>query len=168
MILPISTTQKPTNRSLRTLIIREPPTENQISMKGETISNIVVNTGESLNIVHQADRIYANQIVKNYAYNTTFLISVNMRYVALPSCAIRINLLQWHHMVQVTRKDEREANENIIRRFNRKVLQSGVLAEAKAAMRFNKDISKVERRKKAIIRKERKADKLAKARLGLR
>jgi ribosomal protein S21 len=71
-------------------------------------------------------------------------------------------------MVKVTRKDEREANENIIRRFNRKVLQSGVLAEAKAAMRFNKDISKVERRKKAIIRKERKADKLAKARLGLR
>ena len=71
-------------------------------------------------------------------------------------------------MVQVTRKDEREANENIIRRFNRKVLQSGVLAEAKASLRFNKDISKVERRKKAIIRKERKADKLAKARLGLR
>ncbi len=71
-------------------------------------------------------------------------------------------------MVQVTRKDEREAGENIIRRFNRKVLQSGVLAEAKASMRFNKDISKVERRKKAIIRKERKADKLAKARLGLR
>ncbi len=71
-------------------------------------------------------------------------------------------------MVQVTRKDEREANENIIRRFNRKVLQSGVLAEAKASMRFSKDISKTERRKKAIIRKERKADKLAKARLGLR
>ncbi len=71
-------------------------------------------------------------------------------------------------MVQVTRKDEREANENIIRRFNRKVLQSGVLAEAKASMRFSKDISKAERRVKAIIRKERKADKLAKARLGLR
>jgi len=71
-------------------------------------------------------------------------------------------------MVQVTRKDEREANENIIRRFNRKVLQSGILAEAKTSMRFNKDISKPERRKKAIIRKERKADKLAKTRLGLR
>jgi ribosomal protein S21 len=71
-------------------------------------------------------------------------------------------------MVQVTRKDEREANENIIRRFNRKVLQSGILAEAKASMRFNKDISKPERRKKAIIRKERKADKLAKTRLGIR
>ncbi len=79
--------------------------------------------------------------------------------------AICYNVLD---MVQVTRKDEREANENIIRRFNRKVLQSGVLAEAKASMRFNKDISKVERRKKAIIRKERKADKLAKARLGVR
>ncbi len=71
-------------------------------------------------------------------------------------------------MVQVTRKDEREANENIIRRFNRKVLQSGVLAEAKAALRFAKPLSKVERRGKAIIRRERKADKMAKARLGLR
>jgi ribosomal protein S21 len=71
-------------------------------------------------------------------------------------------------MVQVTRKDNNEANENIIRRFNRKVLQSGVLAEAKASMRFSKPLSKPERRVKAIIRKERKADKLAKARLGLR
>lgn len=71
-------------------------------------------------------------------------------------------------MVQVTRKDDREAGENIIRRFNRKVLQSGVLAEAKASMRFNKPLSKVERRKKAIIRKERKAEKLNKARLGIR
>ncbi len=71
-------------------------------------------------------------------------------------------------MVQVTRKDSNEANENLIRRFNRKVLQSGVLAEAKASMRFSKGLSKAERRQKAIIRKERKAEKLAKARLGLR
>lgn len=71
-------------------------------------------------------------------------------------------------MVQVTRKDEREANENIIRRFNRRVLQSGVLAEAKTSMRFEKPISKRERRVKAIIRRERKADKAAKARLGIR
>jgi ribosomal protein S21 len=71
-------------------------------------------------------------------------------------------------MVQVTRKDEREANENIIRRFNRKVLQSGVLAEAKISMRFTKPISKPERRVKAIIRKARKADKLDKARMGTR
>jgi ribosomal protein S21 len=71
-------------------------------------------------------------------------------------------------MVQVTRKDEREANANIVRRFNRKMLQSGILATAKAAMRFSKPLSKRDRRAKAIVRKERKADKLAKARLGVR
>ena len=71
-------------------------------------------------------------------------------------------------MVQVTRKDEREANENIIRRFNRKVLQSGVLSSAKASMRFSKPISKTERRSKAIIRKAHKGDKMAKKRMGER
>ena len=71
-------------------------------------------------------------------------------------------------MIQVTRKDEKEANENLIRRFNRKVLQSGVLASAKATQRFQKPISKVERRKKAIIRRARKSDKLMKTRLGIR
>lgn len=71
-------------------------------------------------------------------------------------------------MIQVTRKDGNEANENLIRRFNRKVLQSGVLSAAKATQRFSKPISKVERRKKAIIRKQRKADKLMKTRLGIR
>ena len=71
-------------------------------------------------------------------------------------------------MVQVTRKDQREANENIIRRFNRKVLQSGVLAEAKGTFRFSKPLSKTERRKKAIIRRERKAEKLTNTRMGIR
>ena len=71
-------------------------------------------------------------------------------------------------MVQVTRKHENEANENLIRRFNRKVLQSGVLAEAKSNMRFSKPLSKTERRKKAIIRRERKAEKLANTKMGIR
>ena len=71
-------------------------------------------------------------------------------------------------MVQVTRKDQKEANENIIRRFNRKVLQSGVLASAKASMRFSKEISKTERRKSAIIRRARKEEKPQKMRLGVR
>jgi len=71
-------------------------------------------------------------------------------------------------MVQVTRKDEKEANENIIRRFNRKVLQSGVLAIAKNNQRFSKPISKTERRKKAIIRKQRRAEKVLSMRLGKR
>jgi ribosomal protein S21 len=70
--------------------------------------------------------------------------------------------------IQVTRKDDREASENIIRRFNRKVLQSGVLSEAKSTMRFAKPISKTDRRKKAIVRDQRKEEKAAKARLGLR
>lgn len=82
--------------------------------------------------------------------------------------ALFISVTILYDMVQVTRKDEREANENIIRRFNRKVLQSGVLAGAKASQRFSKPLSKVERRKKAIIRRERKADKMAKMRLGVR
>ena len=71
-------------------------------------------------------------------------------------------------MVQVTRKDQKEANENILRRFNRRMLQSGLLANAKASMRFARPLSKPERRAKAIIRRERRADKLAKMRLGVR
>lgn len=71
-------------------------------------------------------------------------------------------------MIQVTRKDDKEANENLIRRFNRKVLQSGVLSTVKSTQRFEKPISKVERRKKAIIRRQRKADKMMKMRLGVR
>ena len=71
-------------------------------------------------------------------------------------------------MIQVSRKDEKENNENLIRRFNRKVLQSGVLSTVKAGQRFAKPISKVERRKKAIIRRARKADKQAKMRLGIK
>ena len=70
--------------------------------------------------------------------------------------------------ISVTRKDQKEANENIIRRFNRKVLQSGVLSEAKASMRFSKPLSKVERRKKGIVRNQRRAEKAQKMRLGIR
>ncbi|HEX6258688.1 MAG TPA: 30S ribosomal protein S21 [Candidatus Saccharimonadales bacterium] len=71
-------------------------------------------------------------------------------------------------MVQVTRKDSNEANENILRRFNRKVLQSGVLSVVKSKQRFEKEISKRERRDKAIVRVKRKADKLMRNRLGVR
>lgn len=71
-------------------------------------------------------------------------------------------------MIQVTRKDSKEAVENMIRRFNRRVLQSGVLAAAKATQRFSKPISKTERRKKAIARKQRRAEKLLNTRLGKR
>ena len=70
--------------------------------------------------------------------------------------------------IKVTRKDQSEANENVIRRFNRKVLQSGVLPLAKSQLRFSKPMSKRERRLKAILREQRKAEKTEKIKLGLR
>ncbi len=69
-------------------------------------------------------------------------------------------------MIQVTRKDANEANENLIRRFNRKVQQSGILLVAKAGQAFAKPMSKTERRKKAILRKMRRAEKFKRIRLG--
>ena len=70
--------------------------------------------------------------------------------------------------IKVTRKDQNEANENVIRRFNRKVLQSGVMATAKESLRFSKPISKRERRQKAILRDKRKAEKAERMKLGLK
>lgn len=69
-------------------------------------------------------------------------------------------------MIQVSKKDPKEPLENLLRRFTRKVSQSGVLAEVKASQRFEKPMSKRDRREKAIIRKERKAVKFKKIRLG--
>ena len=71
-------------------------------------------------------------------------------------------------MIQVTRKDTKESTENLLRRFNRKVQQSGAIAIVKTNQYFQKPISKTERRRKAIIRQERKAIKLKKIKLGLR
>ena len=70
--------------------------------------------------------------------------------------------------IKVTRKDQSEASETVIRRFNRKVLQSGVMPLAKAQMRFSKPISKRERRKKAILREIRRAEKVERIKLGLK
>ncbi len=70
-------------------------------------------------------------------------------------------------MISVKRKDDREANENLLRRFNRRVLQSGVVAKAKSAQRFSKPLSKRERRSSAIVRDRRKAEKTLQIRLGL-
>ncbi|MBX4188776.1 30S ribosomal protein S21 [Candidatus Saccharibacteria bacterium] len=69
-------------------------------------------------------------------------------------------------MIQVTRKDSKESVENLLRRFNRKVQQSGVLATAKSGQYFEKSVSRRDRRLKAIVRRERKADKIKKLKLG--
>lgn len=71
-------------------------------------------------------------------------------------------------MIQVTRKDAKESSENLLRRFNRKVQQSGVLAVVKQNQRFEKPLSKRDRRIKAIVRKQRKSVKLQKIKLGQR
>jgi len=69
-------------------------------------------------------------------------------------------------MIQVTRKDSKESTENLLRRFGRKVQQSGVLAEAKAIQYFEKPMSKRDRRAKAIVRRERKLVKAKRMKLG--
>lgn len=69
-------------------------------------------------------------------------------------------------MIQVTRKDSKESVENLLRRFGRKVQQSGVLAEAKGGQYFEKPMSKRERRAKAIVRRERKLSKAKRMKLG--
>lgn len=69
-------------------------------------------------------------------------------------------------MIQVTRKDKKEGLENLLRRFNRKFQQAGVLPKVKDNEFFTKPLSKRERREKAIIRKARKAEKMKRIRLG--
>lgn len=70
--------------------------------------------------------------------------------------------------MQVVRKDSKEPLENLLRRFNKKVQQSGSIAILRRLQYFEKPISRRERRTKAIIRKARKLEKLHKIRLGIK
>lgn len=69
-------------------------------------------------------------------------------------------------MITVTRKDSKESVENLVRRFGRKVQQSGLIINAKQNQYFEKPISKRERRAKAIVRRERKLLKTKRMKLG--
>lgn len=71
-------------------------------------------------------------------------------------------------MIQVTRKDSKESTENLLRRFTRKVQQSGVLAAVKQNQYYEKPMSKRDRRERAIVRNERKNQKTRRLRLGSR
>lgn len=71
-------------------------------------------------------------------------------------------------MIQVSRKDAKESADNLLRRFNRKVQQAGVVAIVKQGQFFEKPMSKRDRRTKAILRQERKAQKLKRIKLGQR
>lgn len=71
-------------------------------------------------------------------------------------------------MIQVTKKDAKESADNLLRRFNRKVQQAGVASIVKQNQYFEKPMSKRERRAKAILRQERKVQKLKRIKLGQR
>lgn len=71
-------------------------------------------------------------------------------------------------MIEVTRKDGKESVENMLRRFNRRVQQSGLVLAVKQGQYFEKPISKRERRQKAIVRNQRKALKIKRIKLGQR
>lgn len=71
-------------------------------------------------------------------------------------------------MIQVTRKDSKEPVENMLRRFTRKVQQSGVIAVAKQSQYFEKPLSKRERRARAIVRKNRKIQKIKRVKFSSR
>lgn len=69
-------------------------------------------------------------------------------------------------MTQVTRKDDKEGLESLLRRFNRKVQQSGKIATARRKQYYEKPPSKVERREAALTKKQRKENKLRRMYLG--
>lgn len=54
----------------------------------------------------------------------------------------------------------------MIRRFNRKVQQSGAIAVARRKQYFEKPISKKQRRESALIKESRKQDKIRRTYLG--
>ncbi|HZP55593.1 MAG TPA: 30S ribosomal protein S21 [Candidatus Saccharimonadales bacterium] len=66
----------------------------------------------------------------------------------------------------VTKKDSNESVENLLRRFNRKVQQAGVMTVAKSIQYFEKQPSKRDRRTRAIVRNERRAAKIKKLKMG--
>ena len=70
-------------------------------------------------------------------------------------------------MLVVTRKDNNEPIENLVRRFNKKVTQSGVLVTAKRKMYYEKPLSKREQRAIAI-RKRARRDQKARDMLGIK
>ena len=62
-------------------------------------------------------------------------------------------------MLKVTRKED-ESVENMVRRFNKKVIQSGILTAARQKKYFQKPISKTEAREVAIRKRVRKEQKM--------
>jgi small subunit ribosomal protein S21 len=62
--------------------------------------------------------------------------------------------------VQEVSKKEKESFDNLLRRFNKKVQQSGVLSVAKRKQYFERPLSKREQRISAIRKRARKDAKM--------
>jgi len=81
---------------------------------------------------------------------------------------VNFSLLSYNtaKMIQVTRKDSKESAENLLRRFNRKVQQAGILTTARQNQYLEKPPTKRDRRRMAIVRNERRNAKVKKLKLG--
>lgn len=69
-------------------------------------------------------------------------------------------------MTEVTRKSEQEALENLLRRFNRRVQQSGVIAIARRKQYHEKPMSKRMMRDAALRKEVRKTERMRRIYLG--
>jgi ribosomal protein S21 len=93
-------------------------------------------------------------------------LGLSFNYFLITGCNILSVKVEFTPMIQVTRKDSKESVENLVRRFTRKVQQAGIVTATKQSEFFEKPMSKRDRRTKAIIRRERKALKIKKLKLG--
>lgn len=64
-------------------------------------------------------------------------------------------------MITVTKNRPEESNESLIRRFSRRVVQSGTIREAKAKRYWRKPINRNQRRKNAIVANQYRARRAA-------
>lgn len=69
-------------------------------------------------------------------------------------------------MTQVVRKSDKEGLENLIRRFNRKVIQSGLIAKARRKQFRERIPSKRELRESAIRKNVKRKERMRKIYLG--
>ena len=72
-----------------------------------------------------------------------------------------------HNMVLEVKKQERETNQSLIRRFTKRVQRSGVLVQARKIRFYKKPKSKKIRRKAALRREQVRAEYEKMKKLGI-
>lgn len=106
-----------------------------------------------------------NCVICNWLINNLF-ISLKRYYSTCKKVIFKVKYglinKKGIQLLEVIKKDD-ESAENLVRRFNKKVIQSGILATARKKKYFEKPVSKREAREIAIrkrIRKEAKTREL--------